>query len=81
MAILHVRNVPQALYERLRRKAAAERRSLSAEVVRLLEAATELRPEAEAIVLERIDCRRALLRERAGTFPSSVELIREDRQR
>jgi hypothetical protein len=29
MSILHVRNVPETLYERLRRRAEAQRRSLS----------------------------------------------------
>jgi plasmid stability protein len=37
MAILHVRNVPDNLYERLKERAAAERRTLSAEVIALLE--------------------------------------------
>ncbi len=37
MATLHVRNVPDRLYERLRQQAAAESRSLSAGEVALLE--------------------------------------------
>lgn len=37
MATLHVRNVPDDLYDRLRLRAAAEHRSMSAEVIRLLE--------------------------------------------
>lgn len=37
MATLHVRNVPEELYERLRQRAEAENRSLSAEVIHLLE--------------------------------------------
>ena len=37
MAILHVRNVPEHLYAELRERAEAERRSLSAEVVLLLQ--------------------------------------------
>ena len=37
MATLHVRNIPDHLYERLRVRAAAEHRSLSAEVIGLLE--------------------------------------------
>ena len=35
MAILHVRNVPEGLYERLKERAEAGRRSLRAEVVTL----------------------------------------------
>lgn len=37
MATLHVRNVPEELYERLRERAEAENRSLSAELIHLLE--------------------------------------------
>ena len=44
MAILHVRNVPDDLYERLKKRAAAERRSLSAEVIALLEIELAMTP-------------------------------------
>ena len=37
MSILHVRNVPENLYLRLKERADTQRRSLSAEVVTLLE--------------------------------------------
>ena len=37
MAILHVRNVPEKLYSRLQRRAEMQRRSLSSEVITLLE--------------------------------------------
>ena len=37
MAILNVKNVPDALYAELQRRAKAERRSLAQEVVRILE--------------------------------------------
>ena len=36
MATLHVRNVPDRVYSKLRTRAAAERRSLSAEVIQVL---------------------------------------------
>ena len=39
MAILHVRNVPDELYERIRHKAQAQNRSISAEVIVLLQRA------------------------------------------
>lgn len=45
MAILHVRDVPDDLYEQIRRKAQAERRSISGEVILLLERAI-VTPEA-----------------------------------
>ena len=57
MATLHVRNVPDSLYERLRRQAEAENRSLSAELVILLDRALESWPEP-ADVLERARHRR-----------------------
>ncbi len=37
MPILHVRDVPQDLYAQLQRRATAQRRSLSAEVITLLD--------------------------------------------
>ncbi len=37
MATLHVRNVPDDLYERLRHRAATKHRSLSAEIIALPE--------------------------------------------
>jgi plasmid stability protein len=42
MAILHIRSVPDDLYARLRARAQTERRSLSAEVLLLLERAVML---------------------------------------
>lgn len=79
MATLHVRNVPDEIYERVRQRAARRNRSISAEVLCLLDAATA-RPD-EDVLFERINRRRSLLRQRVGEFPSSVQLIREDRDR
>ncbi|MBI4492500.1 MAG: hypothetical protein HY690_06875 [Chloroflexi bacterium] len=81
MAILHVRDVPDDLYERIRQLAAREKRSLSAEVVRLLELATEREPEALESLYDRIRRRRAEIQRKVGVLPSSVELIRADRDR
>jgi plasmid stability protein len=81
MATLHVRNVPDALYERIQHRAAAERRSITAEVVTLLEEALRRQPEPEAELFARIDRRRQRLLDTVGLFPSSVDLIREDRER
>jgi len=39
MATLNVKNFPDDLYERLKRRAAAQRRSIAGEVVRLLDRA------------------------------------------
>ncbi len=81
MATLHVRNVADELYERIRQRAAAEKRSLGAEVVWLLEQALRRQPEDSTAILDRIDRSRAWLAETQGEFPSSVDLIREDRER
>lgn len=50
MATLHVRNVPDSLYQRLRRQAEAENRSLSAELVILLDRALEPSDDPKAIM-------------------------------
>ena len=80
MPILHVRNVPDPLYRRLKQRAEARRRSLSAEVITLLEWAieeAERRPEA---TLYAIRARRSFKPTAAGA-PDSTTLLREDRAR
>lgn len=81
MATLHVRNVPDELYDRLKRQAEIDNRSLSAEVIARLEQTAPRQTEEYQDLLERIDRRREELRRTMGTFPSSVALIREDRDR
>lgn len=85
MATLHVRNVPDDLYERLRRKAEAEGRSLSAEVIRLLDSYLPRRPmtpEERKAYFDRLRREREAQRLRyGGNLPSSVEDIRADRDR
>lgn len=81
MPTLHVRNVPDELYDRLRRRASAENRSLSAEVLELLDAATRLQPESTPVLFERIRRRRSELQRTSDLFPPSVDVLREDRER
>jgi plasmid stability protein len=84
MATLHVRNVPDELYERLRRKAESEARSLSTEVIPLLDAMTPRRPMTaeEDAPFERMRRRRRAQRSRhSGDLPSSLDDLREDRNR
>lgn len=53
MANLTVRDIPEPLYNRLKERAAMNRRSLSAEVVRLLEEALEPRKvDEDPFILE-----------------------------
>ena len=80
MANLHVRNVPDPLYNKIQHLAAIDERSLSAEVVSLLDqgvADRELRSRQKKTL-------GAIRRHRfkpATGIPSSVDLIREDRRR
>ncbi|MBN1583331.1 MAG: hypothetical protein JXA89_21660 [Anaerolineae bacterium] len=80
MAILHVRHVPDELYARLQRRADAQRRSLSAEVITLLDWAIEEIERGSATTLATIRTRRFYAPAAAGA-PDSVTLLREDRAR
>jgi plasmid stability protein len=80
MATLHVRNVPERLYERLRQRAEQENRSLSAEVIMLLDRALEESREAPAELLAQIRRRRSYHPADAGA-PDSTSLLRQDRDR
>ncbi len=80
MPILHVRNVPAPLYAELQRLAAARRRSLSAEVLELLERSMqeEARRERHDAALRRLDG----LRRKVGPLASdSTAWLREWRDR
>lgn len=80
MAILHIRNVPQHLYTRLKQRAEAQHRSLSMEVITLLEWAIEEVDRASKSPLESIRRRRFFDPASAGA-PDSTTLLREDRER
>ena len=85
MAILHVRNVPDDLYRQLRQRADTERRSLSAEVVVLLDQAMAqpraYEPTAYAELFQQIVRERETLAAARGPFPDSAADIRADRER
>ena len=80
MATIHVRSVPDALYAQVRALAQTKQRSLSAEVVALIETALaiEERRQQQASILDTI--RRRRFTPPAGA-PDSVDLLREDRGR
>lgn len=80
MATLHVRNVPEALYERLRRRAEAQNRSLSAEVIVLLDRALDETDRDQVALLGDIRRRRTFSPAAAGA-PDSTTVLREDRGR
>jgi len=93
VAVLHVRDVPDELYARLRELAQRQRRSLSAEVVVLLEDASRegetRRSQAQILadarrsqaqILADLDRLRASYRPPVGA-PDTTALLREDRER
>jgi plasmid stability protein len=80
MPILHVRNVPEDLYQRIKQRAASQNRSISAEVITLLQRALDQSPRPQQEVLSDIRRRRFFRPAEVGA-PSSTELLREDRAR
>jgi plasmid stability protein len=83
MPTLYVENIPADLYEALRRRASERRKSISAEVIALLEenvpTAKELASRRELLnQARRIRARRPRA---PGPFPSSEVMQREDRRR
>jgi plasmid stability protein len=79
MATLHVRNVPEDLYARIRLQAQVQNRSLSAEVIILLDKAMD-RSENQAALLDRIR-RRRFFRPTSVGAPNTTTLLRQDRTR
>lgn len=82
MATLHVRNMPDELYGRLKQYAQAQNRSLSAQVITLLNQAIEYeaqRREQQQLLDE--------IRRRRFVYPNDVDvedsatLLREERER
>jgi plasmid stability protein len=79
MATLHVRNVPDELYRKLQVCAEAEHRSLTAEVIDLLESGVAARDRVAQTkeILERLRVRRESLPPVPAGY--AADLIREDR--
>ena len=83
MPTLYVENVPEELYQALRERSRANRRSISAEVLTLLEenvpTARELERRRELIArLCRLHAQQPLA---PGPFPAAEQMVREDRER
>jgi plasmid stability protein len=81
MATLHVRNVPEDLYERLRRRAQEEGRSINAETIELLRPALA---ERDRVSIEELLAQAERFRATQTPdpdAPTAVEMIREDRER
>ena len=80
MSTLHVRNVPDELYEQIQQRARAQGRSISAEVISLLQYAMLRSERTQAETLADIRRRRSYRPADVGA-PESVVLLREDRAR
>lgn len=80
MPILHVRNVPDDLYERIRQRAGRQNRSISAEVIVLLDKALAEAELSQAELLADIR-RRRFFRPADQDAPDSTTLLRQDRER
>lgn len=82
MPTLYVENIPEELYEALRAKARANRRSIAAETISLIEESVptqaELKRRMDAFNTAR-KIRKAQVAGVAG--PSSEAMLREDRER
>ncbi len=83
MATLYVENVPDDLYDALRKQARHNRNSIAAEVITLLKenvpTAEELRKRRQFLQkMRELSSQRPLA---SGPFPSAEEMVREDRER
>ena len=76
---LHIRNVPEAVYEALRRRAKRSGRSLNAEVIETLEGSIQDDADAEARVAQLEEFRREWLA--PASMPRPEELIRQERDK
>jgi plasmid stability protein len=83
MANLYLENVPDDIYEALRKRADANRRSIAAEVISMLEQNIPIEEELKRRqeFCDRLAELRALPPLTPGPFPSAEEMIREDRER
>ena len=83
MPTLYVENVPKDLYQALRKRARDHRKSIAAEVISLLQTniptTEELHRRRE--FYRRMATFRALQPLTPGPFPTSEDMIREDRDR
>jgi plasmid stability protein len=83
MATLYVENVPDELYEALRKRARQKRNSMAAEVIELLQqfVPTERELKARREFIRRLERLRTKPSPKPGPFPSVEDMVREDRSR
>jgi plasmid stability protein len=83
MATLYVENVPDDLYQALRKRARENRKSIAAEVLTLLEenVPTEIELKRRRKVFEDLRKLWHATSPGPGPFPSTEQMLHEDRQR
>jgi plasmid stability protein len=83
MATLYVENVPEDLYKALRKRAKENRKSMAAEVLALLEenVPTDLELKRRRKVFEDLKKVWNATPPSPGPFPSTEQMVREDRER
>ena len=83
MDTLYVENVPDELYEALRKRARSQKRSIAAEVITLLEqnVPTERELRERRAWIRRLQKLRDTPSPSPGPFPTTEEMLREDRER
>jgi antitoxin FitA len=83
MPTLYVENVPEDIYNALRKRARANHKSIAAEIITLLKqsipTAAELKRRREFYV--RLSEFRAQSPATPGPFPTAEEMVRENRER
>ena len=82
MATLQVRNIPPQIYSRLKAASKAHHRSISGEVLAILESALGCGDEyGVSSTINSIQSVREVIQQQYGKSESSVDSIREDRER
>jgi plasmid stability protein len=83
MPTLYVENVPNDLYEALRKRAQLKRKSIAAEVLELLHDNIVTENELKRRRKLFLELKKARLTPplRKGPFPSAEDMVREDRDR
>lgn len=79
MPAIQIKNVPSRIYKRLKESSRRNHRSVSGEVLYLLEKSLFQQEPGALSLLNNIETTRRQIETRFGVHPSSVGLIREDR--
>ena len=80
MPTLHVRNVPDDLYEQIRQQSLRANRSISAQVITILRRAVTMEGSSQEELLEKLH-RRRYFNPKLVNAPDSTSLLRQDRNR